>query len=145
MIKSKYKLMVNIKRNANANRNIAAAVKSGVVQNLVKRITGNYVIKLSNITRGGRYAIIGNKGEFLGFAAVTNRPNALVIDLIAARKGFGNRLMSRIINNAKTMGKNIKLTPKYNSELSRHKLINWYMKHGFRQNSNSVGNMVRKF
>lgn len=128
-----------IKRNNNANRNIAIAHKSGVIQNLVKRISGNYIIKLSNITRGGRYAVIGNNGEFLGFAAVSRAGN---VDLIAARKGYGNMLMRRIINNSKS---SIKLYPKINrsvSPASQQKLVNWYAKHGFRKNE-SNGSMIR--
>jgi hypothetical protein len=128
-----------IKRNNNANRNIAMAHRSGVIQNLIKRISGNYIIKLSNITRGGRYAVIGNRGEFLGFAAVSRTGN---VDLIAARKGYGNMLMRRIINNAKS---SIKLYPKTNksvSPASQQKLVNWYAKHGFRANE-SNGSMVR--
>jgi len=123
-----------IKRNNNANRNIAIAHKSGVIQNLVKRISGNYIIKLSNITRGGRYAVIGNNGEFLGFAAVSRAGN---VDLIAARKGYGNMLMRRIINNSKS---SIKLYPKINrsvSPASQQKLVNWYAKHGFRKNESN--------
>ncbi|BAT22238.1 hypothetical protein AR679_gp212 [Yellowstone lake phycodnavirus 1] len=123
-----------IKRNNNANRNIAMAHKSGVIQNLIKRIAGNYIIKLSNITRGGRYAVIGNNGEFLGFAAVSRNGNNLSVDLIAARKGYGNMLMRRIINNSKS---SIKLYPKINrsvSPASQQKLVNWYIKHGFRKN-----------
>ena len=123
-----------IRRNNNANRNIAIAHKSGVIQNLVKRISGNYIIKLSNITRGGRYAVIGNNGEFLGFAAVSRAGN---VDLIAARKGYGNMLMRRIINNSKS---SIKLYPKINrsvSPASQQKLVNWYAKHGFRKNESN--------
>ena len=123
-----------IKRNNNSNRNIAIAHKSGVIQNLVKRISGNYIIKLSNITRGGRYAVIGNNGEFLGFAAVSRAGN---VDLIAARKGYGNMLMRRIINNSKS---SIKLYPKINrsvSPASQQKLVNWYAKHGFRKNESN--------
>jgi GNAT superfamily N-acetyltransferase len=123
-----------IKRNSNANQNIAMAHKSGVIQNLIKRIAGNYIIKLSNITRGGRYAVIGNRGEFLGFAAVSRAGNNLSVDLIAARKGYGNMLMRRIINNAKS---SIRLNAKTNksvSPASQQKLVNWYAKHGFRKN-----------
>lgn len=126
--------MAIIKRNNNANKNIAMAHRSGVIQNLIKRIAGNYIIKLSNITRGGRYAVIGNNGAFLGFAAVSRAGNSLSVDLIAARKGYGNMLMRRIINNSKS---SIKLDPKINrsvSPASQQKLVNWYIKHGFRKN-----------
>jgi hypothetical protein len=113
------------------------AHKSGVIQNLVKRIAGNYIIKLRNITRGGRYAVIGNRGEFLGFAAVSRTGTNLSVDLIAARKGYGNMLMRRIINNAKS---SIKLDPKINRSVSlanQQKLVNWYIKHGFRKNESN--------
>ena len=142
--------MPTIKRNNNSNANITRAHHEGVIQNLVKRITGNYIVRLSNIIRrkgGGRYALVGNTGEFLGFATVSNAGAVRSIDLIATRKGYGNMLISRIINNAKSNGKtNILLTPKTNKSLSesnQKKLINWYAKHGF-VNLPCSSNMVLK-
>ena len=125
--------MVTIKRNRNANNNINRAYENLVIENLVQRISKNYVVPLNNIKRNGRYAILNNNGVFQGFAIVSNYGNTRTLELIATRKGYGKTLLNRIINNAKQNNKqNISL-------MAIHpRLVNWYRQFGFVP-SQSVG------
>lgn len=117
--------MPKIKRNRNANNNINRAYQAGVIANLVKRLPTNYVITLNDIKRYGRYAIVNNK-NFLGFASVSNNGNVRSLELIAARKGYGNALMKQIINNArKNQKRKLTLTA------VGPKLVNWYKRYQF--------------
>ena len=109
-----------------------------------------------------KYAMVNrNTGNLYAFALLDNKntlnyPQTRYLDILGGLKGTGGRLMSKIINNARTNNKN-SITLKavvqkvsksrvggrsvripVNTMGERNKLVNWYEKFGFTTNGKFV-------
>jgi hypothetical protein len=124
--------MVTIKRNSNANNNLRKAVANGSVNSLFTGRTFYHPLNTIGWEAVGRYAMVGNNGSFIGFALVTNygrNANSRIIELIGAKKGYGKRLMNRIIANAEQ--NNIKTVHLMAANNGSGKLIEFYRRSKF--------------
>lgn len=141
--------MVEIRRNRNAYNILKNKLESGELQNIAKSIFTYYNLQNRNLFNKNKrqYAVVNNKGEFVGFAILTNNNNNIrYLEMIAfnknaRNKGYGTTLMRKIINNAKNNKKKIKLNVRTNSvpRPNGKTLQGFYGKLGFKAGVNNNG------
>ena len=125
--------MVTIKRNVNANNNINRANRNGTINNLFTGRNFYHPLSLINWRSFGRYGMIANNGKtFIGLALVfnTNNGKSRVIELMGARRGYGQQLLNKIVANAKKNNKQNVFLMAANS--GSGKLIGFYKGSGFK-------------
>lgn len=125
---------MHIKRNANANSNINKAFKNRTIHAILTRIIKHINLDPRLLKSTGRYVVVGNKNEFLGIAQVHNTNNGRELNLIGAKKGYGDALMRRIINNAVRNKKKAVYLQALNP-----KLVAWYKRYNFVPNKSVNG------